>query len=153
MKCKNCDAENVDGAKFCSVCGKPLGGTLCPSCGAFNFCDALYCRECGMKLDGKRVCAKCGTELGEGDIFCPQCGEKCKEALGGSAPTQAKPHLGEGFRNGMRIAALAMSICLSAIAIIFTIFMGCNVGSVQVSAGSLQNIFQKGEQVRVNLLY
>ena len=49
MKCPHCQAENREGRKFCSACGKPLQLT-CPSCGAVNEPGESYCGECGRPL-------------------------------------------------------------------------------------------------------
>jgi tetratricopeptide (TPR) repeat protein/archaellum biogenesis ATPase FlaH len=49
MKCPHCQAENREGRKFCSSCGKPLQVT-CPSCGAINEPGESYCGECGHAL-------------------------------------------------------------------------------------------------------
>ena len=55
MKCPHCQAENREGRKFCSACGKPLQ-IKCPSCGAINEPGESYCGECGSALvDSARV--------------------------------------------------------------------------------------------------
>ncbi len=150
MICKHCNAENRDDAKFCSVCGQPLSGSLCPFCGTYNPDGAVFCRQCGARLDGKRCCAKCGAELGEHDAFCSQCGTKCEDPC---AETPVKSEPWGIFRRGMHIAALAMSICVAAIAIIFTIFMGCNVSSVRLAIGNFQSSMPTVDRLHVNLFY
>ena len=57
-KCKYCNAENKDGAKFCNMCG--------------------------AELSDERRCKKCGTLLKENDVFCPQCGERVESIERGS---------------------------------------------------------------------
>lgn len=49
MRCKKCDAENREGARFCDKCGTKLS-PLCSSCGAENRHDARFCDSCGAAL-------------------------------------------------------------------------------------------------------
>jgi class 3 adenylate cyclase len=49
MRCKNCEADNREGARFCDKCGAKLS-PLCPSCGAENRPDAKFCDSCGSAL-------------------------------------------------------------------------------------------------------
>lgn len=49
-KCPSCGAAVMDGAKFCSQCGKPLGGKFCPGCGTALRGNPKFCPECGQKL-------------------------------------------------------------------------------------------------------
>ena len=73
MVCKNCGAETVEGAKFCTNCGSKLERKVpCKACGRLNDENAKFCAFCGARTDGKKVCATCGT-LYEGK-FCYNCG-------------------------------------------------------------------------------
>jgi class 3 adenylate cyclase/predicted ATPase len=47
MKCRSCNAENADDARFCSQCGTSFA---CPSCGASNELSAKLCARCGAVL-------------------------------------------------------------------------------------------------------
>ena len=49
MKCPRCQAENVEGARFCEDCGARLEAT-CPSCGQAVGPDKRFCRSCGATL-------------------------------------------------------------------------------------------------------
>jgi len=49
MKCRGCQFENREGAKFCKKCGEKLELT-CPSCGTPYQQDSLFCDECGHNL-------------------------------------------------------------------------------------------------------
>jgi class 3 adenylate cyclase/predicted ATPase len=49
MICPNCQADNKDGAKFCSECGTPLA-LRCPRCGAGHRSGQKFCDECGLAL-------------------------------------------------------------------------------------------------------
>ncbi|HWD65691.1 MAG TPA: adenylate/guanylate cyclase domain-containing protein [Solirubrobacteraceae bacterium] len=49
MNCPNCQAENKEGAKFCSECGTPLA-LRCPRCGAGHRPGQKFCDECGLAL-------------------------------------------------------------------------------------------------------
>ena len=54
MRCTNCGAERVPGAKFCQECGTPVGSS-CPGCGVAVGPAAKFCHECGERLDGAAV--------------------------------------------------------------------------------------------------
>jgi class 3 adenylate cyclase/ribosomal protein L40E len=49
MRCRKCEADNREGARFCDKCGAKLS-PLCPSCGAENRPDARFCDSCGSAL-------------------------------------------------------------------------------------------------------
>jgi hypothetical protein len=44
-----CQHENPDDARFCCVCGSPLG-RVCPSCGRVSAPDSYFCTMCGHAL-------------------------------------------------------------------------------------------------------
>ena len=49
--CSACGAELDANAKFCSNCGKKIGGSrICPNCHAENVAEAKFCAMCGGKL-------------------------------------------------------------------------------------------------------
>ncbi len=91
MICKFCNAENPDGAAFCSACGKRIDGKIvCPKCGSANNENAVYCYICGERIDGKRACPECGEVLPDGARFCPVCGHSSGQIIAESAQTVAK---------------------------------------------------------------
>ena len=56
MQCTSCEQENVQGSKFCSLCGLPLpgetssapvAGTICPACQYLNIEGSFFCYYCG----------------------------------------------------------------------------------------------------------
>jgi len=47
-RCKFCYAPLEEGAKFCSVCGNPVEGIICPQCGNLSYFD--FCKHCGIPL-------------------------------------------------------------------------------------------------------
>jgi class 3 adenylate cyclase/tetratricopeptide (TPR) repeat protein len=49
MRCKKCEADSREGARFCEKCGAKLS-PLCPSCGAENRPHARFCDSCGSAL-------------------------------------------------------------------------------------------------------
>jgi class 3 adenylate cyclase/tetratricopeptide (TPR) repeat protein len=51
MRCRACQGENPEGARFCNQCGEALRAG-CPSCGAENPPRARFCNECGAALGG-----------------------------------------------------------------------------------------------------
>jgi class 3 adenylate cyclase len=53
VRCGNCGAERVPGAKFCQECGTPVAAT-CPGCGIAVTSNAKFCHECGEALGGIR---------------------------------------------------------------------------------------------------
>jgi len=46
MKCPKCHFENIEGVKFCNVCGAKLE-VICPSCGKANPPGSKFCNDCG----------------------------------------------------------------------------------------------------------
>lgn len=49
---------------------------ICASCHAEVEDDsALFCPRCGKRMDGKKICANCGSLIPEGNRFCPDCGK------------------------------------------------------------------------------
>ena len=49
MTFARCQHENPDDARFCRVCGSPLGH-VCPSCGRVSAPDSCFCTMCGHAL-------------------------------------------------------------------------------------------------------
>lgn len=45
--CPNCNAANLESARFCQGCGASLVGTTCTSCGAALAVGAKFCGQCG----------------------------------------------------------------------------------------------------------
>ena len=50
MKCRNCQFENREAARFCLKCGKKLAIT-CPQCKKELSLNAQFCDECGRRLE------------------------------------------------------------------------------------------------------
>lgn len=40
----------------------------------------MYCRQCGEELNNPKavICVKCGTNKGQGENYCPDCGQEVK---------------------------------------------------------------------------
>src|SRR5208282_3726885 len=51
MKCRKCEAEQPDGARFCNECGSKMD-LACPQCGKTSPPDSKFCNECGHDLRG-----------------------------------------------------------------------------------------------------
>ena len=49
MRCPECQAENREGAAFCTECGQALA-PVCPGCGASATADDKFCGACGKPL-------------------------------------------------------------------------------------------------------
>jgi len=51
VKCPACNAENAQGAKFCTECGGKIAveKAFCSNCGAEIPGTAKFCTECGTK--------------------------------------------------------------------------------------------------------
>ncbi|MFH0736880.1 MAG: zinc ribbon domain-containing protein [bacterium] len=47
-KCKFCYAEITENEKYCSECGNPTDGIVCPNCGTNNIFD--FCKKCNTPL-------------------------------------------------------------------------------------------------------
>jgi serine/threonine protein kinase/tetratricopeptide (TPR) repeat protein len=51
MKCPHCRTDNLDKARFCKRCGKPLQpDVICTSCGHRNVLPEKFCEQCGQPL-------------------------------------------------------------------------------------------------------
>ena len=50
-RCRFCNHDNPDGARFCNGCGSPLHLKPCPQCEAVNDTAAAQCYECGAVLE------------------------------------------------------------------------------------------------------
>jgi class 3 adenylate cyclase len=50
MRCQNCSAENLQGAKFCIECATPFQHR-CQKCGFENPSEARFCAQCAAPLD------------------------------------------------------------------------------------------------------
>ena len=79
MNCKNCGAEIINGAAFCSNCGQATNNNnpnTCKRCGAELAEGAAFCGNCGQATNNNTpaVCKSCGRELSAGSVFCPYCG-------------------------------------------------------------------------------
>src|SRR6516164_2463711 len=66
MRCKRCEADNREGARFCDKCGAKLS-PLCTSCGAENRPDARFSDSCGSALAAS-VAASSVKERNESSI-------------------------------------------------------------------------------------
>jgi len=75
--CPHCGGQNVQGAKFCSDCGKEmvLAKEACTKCGAQIPEDSKFCPECGQSQEAAK-CTQCGADMPSGTKFCPECGAK-----------------------------------------------------------------------------
>lgn len=49
MQCRQCNADNAEGAKFCTACGTAFANR-CAKCGNENSPGAKFCGECGTAL-------------------------------------------------------------------------------------------------------
>jgi len=47
-KCKFCNADLEEGAKYCPECGNPVAGIVCPNCGTLSYFD--FCPHCNTPL-------------------------------------------------------------------------------------------------------
>jgi class 3 adenylate cyclase/tetratricopeptide (TPR) repeat protein len=52
--CRQCGAENSEGARFCEACGNAVD-SRCVACGATNRVTARFCGQCGAVLAGSDV--------------------------------------------------------------------------------------------------
>lgn len=69
MKCKQCGAELVPGAKFCMECGAEIPQvSLCQNCGAELLLRAKFCMECGTPVGQKSG----GIQMGDANAISAQ---------------------------------------------------------------------------------
>ena len=120
--CPQCGLAPTPGATFCGGCGTALSGGAsgptgaCPSCMAPCYPDERFCGACGTTLNAVPTlplsdrrsrlsqlniaaiekCARCGADLGTGELFCANCGRSRSgapdpaEASGSRAAGQAR---------------------------------------------------------------
>lgn len=62
---------------------------FCGFCGKENPDGAVYCMSCGKRLDGKKICPKCGKPCEEEAKFCPYCGASLTAPAPVAAPAYA----------------------------------------------------------------
>jgi uncharacterized Zn finger protein (UPF0148 family) len=95
MKCRYCDTELKDGAKFCPNCGREvIESNVCISCGEQIKPGASFCPHCGANQHEEAKsepiseveeiveqpnetfdnCINCGEQIKLGTLFCPHCG-------------------------------------------------------------------------------
>ena len=55
---------------------------LCKNCGAENPEGAVYCHNCGSRMDGMRACLSCGSLMSPDYEFCTACGPAAFAAPG-----------------------------------------------------------------------
>lgn len=140
--CPMCNTYNPQEAVFCSGCGMELAGIKCPVCNTNNPQEAVFCGNCGSRLNKKHVCPGCGYEMDSKTSFCIKCGRKMdgSEANQSTAqkPASVKP---AAIKNQadiietdspdskltkiFKIVSHSLGIAIASLAIIFTIFMGC----------------------------
>lgn len=90
MRCRRCETDNPDGAKFCIECGSPLH-RRCPACGTDNPAAAKFCAECGTALTPST------------DTPAPKRARPASDTASGShpaafTPATLPPHLAERIR-------------------------------------------------------
>ena len=66
ITCPRCQAQNIEGAKFCQNCGLPLSLT-CPNCGTINAAGARFCHNCGFALNGSSQGVPNADAVGSGN--------------------------------------------------------------------------------------
>src|SRR5262245_22500867 len=64
MTCPRCQAENLDGARFCENCGARLE-VCCAACGQPVSADKGFCRSCGAALSAQR------SRFGSAEAYAP----------------------------------------------------------------------------------
>jgi hypothetical protein len=69
MRCRSCQRENRDGARFCRGCGAALP-ISCPRCGAPAEPDSDFCDRCGAGLGGTAESLRemLARSLGDADL-------------------------------------------------------------------------------------
>ena len=69
MKCKNCNSELLEGAKFCTACGTPVAPAAtvlaCKACGAELLPGAKFCTTCGAPVESDSANVQADREGGE----------------------------------------------------------------------------------------
>ncbi len=90
VRCGACGALNVESARFCSGCGRPLAAppVTCSACNTQNPAGARFCSNCGQALQAAAptACPQCGTQSPAGTRFCPNCGTNLQAGSANQGP-------------------------------------------------------------------
>jgi hypothetical protein len=68
-------SDSPSSANASKVTGENVA-KYCQNCGAAADIGAKFCISCGAKFEDELRCPKCGTLIGEWDLFCTNCGNK-----------------------------------------------------------------------------
>jgi hypothetical protein len=97
MKCPHCRTDNLDKARFCKRCGKPLQpDVICTHCGHTNVLPEKFCEQCGQPFVSAMTTQSTMT---------PHIAEKKPEPTSFAAGRyQVKKLLGEGGKKKVYLA-------------------------------------------------
>jgi serine/threonine protein kinase len=97
MKCPHCRTDNLDKARFCKSCGKPLQpDVVCTHCGHRNVLPDKFCEQCGQPFVSAMTTQSTMT---------PHIAEKKPEPTSFAAGRyQVKKLLGEGGKKRVYLA-------------------------------------------------
>ncbi len=142
MKCTNCNAELIEGAKFCGKCGTPV---------PVAEPEEMKCSKCGAKLvPNAKFCGKCGTPAGQGVVATPVTPAKPKVATQPTAPaTPVQPPVKtkkekKGGNAGLIVAIIIM--CLLLVAVI-----GAGVYFLVINPDAMNSWFGGNEEIETTI--
>ncbi len=142
MKCTNCNAELIEGAKFCGKCGTPV---------PVAEPEEMKCSNCSAKLvPNAKFCGKCGTPVGQGAVATPVTPAKPKVATQPTAPaTPVQPPVKtkkekKGGNAGLIVAIIIM--CLLLVAVI-----GAGVYFLVINPDAMNSWFGGNEEIETTI--
>ena len=128
MKCTFCEAENAEGAVFCSSCGKRIDGKKnCPACGALNPEAASFCSSCGASMKAAPAPKPAPAPAAQ-NVTPPPAYSAPATVSDGAAEAPADNALGK------KVVTLTGAIC-AAVAVVFSLIFFFLIGvDAKVSA-------------------
>jgi hypothetical protein len=128
--CSSCGTQVADGVKFCTSCGKAVGGEAAavPAAAA---APAAPSKSATEKVGNIRKCPACGAEIGSFQAQCPSCGHELNSvSVAGSVKGFANKlvELESGVQSGAEQKQVAHSILIRAGIIIVMALISAIVG-------------------------
>lgn len=127
---ESCWEENKGCATFgCSEQHHEAQGTnptdVCPKCGTPLGDGQMFCPKCGTpKLDvDRRACSKCGAELQEDQEFCSKCGQKVGSAVD-TGVSSAINQFNAGINKANDVKKIPIKIIIATVAAVAVVIVG-----------------------------
>ena len=152
MKCTNCNAELIEGAKFCGKCGTPAPKpepeeVKCSKCGAKLVPNAKFCGKCGTPVSQAAATTPVAPEVAKTKPAAPKSTQPVASPapVVATAPVQAPMQNNDKKKkkngNGGLVAAIII-MCLLLIAVI-----GIGVYFIVINPDALSSWFGNDDEI------